>query len=226
MTKVCILGPYETLNIFQKKDVSGGSYDRYMQFRGNALLNTISIDRLDSGQLIIEYFEIIEANVENLIKTENLTATGISQFTIIPFHTQLKVRITTTDVASFTLKCTCREDGSALDSLPSAGHSSFYIDGSVESTPGIPKLLSTFAVSPGKTVYLASINISTNIAGQWSADVDGGIIATGRCHAGAPNSRFNFYPMRAVHEAEVFRLIMTGRAPATAIDFHVQGSEI
>jgi len=226
MTKVCVLHLYETLNIFKEKDVAGGFYDRYMQFRGNSLLNTITVDRLDSGSLVLEFYEVIEANVENLIKTVTVTATGLIQFSIIPFHTQIRVRAVTTDISSFTLKTTCREDGSALQSLPSAVQDGFYIDGIELSTPGIPTVLSTFTVAPNKTIYLASINVSTNIAGHWSAYIDASIIASGRCHAGSPDSRFDFYPLRKIIEAEEFTLSMTGRSPATDIGFHIQGKEI
>lgn len=116
MTKVCTLNPYDSLNIFKEIDRAAGSVERFINLKGNSLLSTVRIDRLDSGTVKIDYYEIISTDSEKLLKTVSYSTPGTFEFWTLPFHTQIRVAVTTTDTSSFVLKITCRTDGEVLRS--------------------------------------------------------------------------------------------------------------
>lgn len=101
----------------------------------------------------------------------------------------------------------------------------FYIDGEVASTGSLQQL-TQFTVGPGLERRLSQINVSTSIGGKWIADIEGGIIATGRLSSGHPESVFTFNPRRSVLAGQTFTLSYQGKAPNADISYHVQLSEV
>jgi hypothetical protein len=266
VTKVCTLNPYDTLNIFKVADVAGGTFERFMTLKGNSLLSTISIRRLDSGTVKVDYYEVIEAGYEKFLKSVSYSSTGIFEFWTLPFHTQIRAVITTTDISSFTLKITCRTDGEILrsstfdgapfdpadnKSIPISCYDSdtgklffvrckdgvlitdpitagapLFFDGDIATTPGLEQVLSSTVVPVGKTRTLAKIHVSGSLSGKWEADINGGIIGSGRIASGNPNSTLEFIPRRSLTAGQTLALKFTSRAgPVSGVNYHIMMAE-
>ena len=113
---VCQLRPYETLNIFKPEDRAAGSFEQILLIQGNAILSTIVIESLDSGSVLVEFEEIIYEDQVKPLFSKSFSAPGTYQFWTHPFHTKIKVTVTTTDTSTFTIKSTVRTDVEILRS--------------------------------------------------------------------------------------------------------------
>jgi len=123
----------------------------------------------------------------------------------------------------FFMRC---NDG-ALVSDPIYAGDAVYLDGVEESTPLVQQTLTSFAVAATKKRLLGIIKISSFRSGTWIAEIDSGIIASGRTSAGQPDSFIEFIPRREVSASSTFTLKYTGLSgPASDVHYHVMTTEI
>lgn len=122
----------------------------------------------------------------------------------------------------FILRC----KNGALITDPIDTGSPVYINGEETSTPNVLLQLAQFTVGAGLERRLGSITVSSSIGGNWAADDGATTIASGRLAPGHPESTFTFAPRKILTAGTTFTLNFTGRAPATAVNYHLQMSEV
>ena len=221
----CLLKEYQSLTILKEKDVAGGTYERVLTYQGNSLLGTIVIDRLDSGSVDVEFYEIID-QTEHLRDSFNFAGVGAHDLVVLPFHSKMSARITTTDVSSFTLKMTARNDQIDIAPGGTVTGEAFYTDGVEVSTPTIEQTLTSFTVAAGKTHLLSKIKVSCFRAGTWIAYADSDIIGSGRTGGGQPDSTLSYIPVRKLSSSQTFELKFSALVgKASDVHFHVMGTE-
>lgn len=107
---VCQLRPYETLNIYKPEVRAGGAFEQIILIQGNSILSTLFIDSLASGSVQVVFEEIIYEDQVKPLFSRSYSAPGTYEFWTHPFHTKIKITITTTDTSKFTIKSTVRTD--------------------------------------------------------------------------------------------------------------------
>ena len=107
---VCQLRPFETLNIFKPELRAAGSYEQMMLIQGNSILSTLCIESLDSGSVLVVFEEVIYEDQLKPLFSKSFSGVGTYEFWTHPFHTKIKITITTTDTSKFIVKSTVRTD--------------------------------------------------------------------------------------------------------------------
>ena len=118
----CRLTPYDTLDLFKNKSRPPGTYIQFVNIQGNSILTSIFVDAIASGIINVLWEEVIHTSTTKELISFNANVVGAREYVLRPFHTALKLTVTTTDTTEFTLKATSRTDSliqiADLDFIP------------------------------------------------------------------------------------------------------------